>query len=59
MSHLDQATRDGVKRALREQRIETPSWAYANSGTRFKVFAQQGCPATRTRRSPTRPSSTG
>ncbi|GIH81421.1 L-rhamnose isomerase [Planobispora longispora] len=44
MSHLDQATRDGVKRALREQRIETPSWAYANSGTRFKVFAQQGVP---------------
>ncbi|WP_068923215.1 L-rhamnose isomerase [Planobispora rosea] len=44
MSHLDQAARDGVKRALREQRIETPSWAYANSGTRFKVFAQPGVP---------------
>ncbi|TKK84459.1 L-rhamnose isomerase [Herbidospora galbida] len=24
--------------------IETPSWAYANSGTRFKVFAQKGVP---------------
>src|SRR5690349_24662373 len=33
-----------VKDALREQRIETPSWAYGNSGTRFKVFAQQGVP---------------
>ena len=28
----------------REQRIETPSWAYGNSGTRFKVFAQEGVP---------------
>ena len=35
-----------VKRALTAQRIETPSWAYANSGTRFKVFAQQGVPRT-------------
>ena len=37
---------DDVKRQLREQRIETPSWAYANSGTRFKVFAQPGVPRT-------------
>src|SRR6201991_2090952 len=35
-----------VRQALREQRIETPSWAYANSGTRFKVFAQAGVPRT-------------
>ncbi|MCO5997281.1 L-rhamnose isomerase [Actinoallomurus rhizosphaericola] len=35
-----------VKAALRRQRIETPSWAYGNSGTRFKVFAQQGVPRT-------------
>ncbi|HET6503522.1 MAG TPA: L-rhamnose isomerase [Amycolatopsis sp.] len=35
-----------VKKALRAQRIETPSWAYANSGTRFKVFAQPGVPRT-------------
>jgi L-rhamnose isomerase len=35
---------DHVLAALRGQRIETPSWAYANSGTRFKVFAQQGVP---------------
>ena len=33
-----------VKAALRAQHIETPSWAYANSGTRFKVFAQPGVP---------------
>jgi L-rhamnose isomerase/sugar isomerase len=35
-----------VKAALRTQRIETPSWAYGNSGTRFKVFAQEGVPRT-------------
>jgi L-rhamnose isomerase/sugar isomerase len=35
-----------VKAALRTQHIETPSWAYGNSGTRFKVFAQQGVPRT-------------
>jgi len=33
-----------VKSALRRQRIETPSWAYGNSGTRFKVFGQPGVP---------------
>jgi L-rhamnose isomerase/sugar isomerase len=33
-----------VLEALRQQRIETPSWAYGNSGTRFKVFAQDGVP---------------
>ena len=35
---------DHVLAALRGQRIETPSWAYANSGTRFKVFGQEGVP---------------
>ncbi|MFI5613605.1 L-rhamnose isomerase [Amycolatopsis sp. NPDC051903] len=35
-----------VKSALRAQRIETPSWAFANSGTRFKVFPQKGVPRT-------------
>ncbi|HEV3013751.1 MAG TPA: L-rhamnose isomerase, partial [Actinomycetota bacterium] len=34
----------GVKAALASQRIETPSWAYGNSGTRFKVFGQPGVP---------------
>jgi L-rhamnose isomerase / sugar isomerase len=35
-----------VKTALREHRIETPSWAFGNTGTRFKVFAQPGIPRT-------------
>jgi L-rhamnose isomerase/sugar isomerase len=35
-----------VKRALAAQRIETPSWAFGNSGTRFKVFPQAGVPRT-------------
>ncbi|AEE47422.1 L-rhamnose isomerase [Cellulomonas fimi] len=30
--------------ALAQQSIELPSWAFGNSGTRFKVFAQQGVP---------------
>jgi len=38
--------RQAVKAALREQTIETPSWGYANSGTRFKVFSQEGVPRT-------------
>jgi L-rhamnose isomerase/sugar isomerase len=29
---------------LAEQEIELPSWAFGNSGTRFKVFAQPGVP---------------
>ncbi|MFF4504270.1 L-rhamnose isomerase [Streptomyces sp. NPDC001401] len=33
-----------VKQALAAQKIETPSWAYGNSGTRFKVFTQPGVP---------------
>jgi L-rhamnose isomerase/sugar isomerase len=33
-----------VEEALRAQRIETPSWAFGNSGTRFAVFAQPGAP---------------
>jgi L-rhamnose isomerase/sugar isomerase len=35
-----------VKTALKTQAVETPSWAYGNSGTRFKVFAQPGVPRT-------------
>jgi L-rhamnose isomerase/sugar isomerase len=31
---------------LDEQRIELPSWAFGNSGTRFKVFSQPGVPRT-------------
>jgi len=33
-----------VEDRLRAQRIETPSWGYGNSGTRFKVFPQPGVP---------------
>jgi L-rhamnose isomerase / sugar isomerase len=33
-----------VKAALKQQRIELPSWAFGNTGTRFKVFAQPGVP---------------
>src|ERR1700761_706872 len=33
-----------VKDVLRRQHIELPSWAFGNSGTRFKVFAQPGVP---------------
>ena len=33
-----------VKAALSAQVIETPSWGYGNSGTRFKVFTQAGVP---------------
>jgi L-rhamnose isomerase / sugar isomerase len=29
---------------LEQQAIELPSWAFGNSGTRFKVFAQPGVP---------------
>ncbi|HEY3750072.1 MAG TPA: L-rhamnose isomerase, partial [Pseudonocardiaceae bacterium] len=39
-------TTSSAQAALRAQRIETPSWAYGNSGTRFKVFTQQGVPRT-------------
>ncbi|MEV8288653.1 L-rhamnose isomerase [Streptomyces niveus] len=35
-----------VKAALGAQAVETPSWAYGNSGTRFKVFARPGVPRT-------------
>lgn len=31
---------------LENQAIELPSWAFGNSGTRFKVFAQPGVPRT-------------
>jgi L-rhamnose isomerase / sugar isomerase len=36
--------REQVKELLRLQRIELPSWAFGNSGTRFKVFPQPGVP---------------
>src|SRR6266508_4847523 len=33
-----------IEAALRAQAVETPSWAFGNSGTRFAVFAQPGAP---------------
>jgi len=35
-----------VKAKLAAQAIETPSWGYGNSGTRFKVFPWPGAPRT-------------
>jgi L-rhamnose isomerase/sugar isomerase len=46
MTDIAADTRAGVLAALRGQRVETASWAYANSGTRFKVFPQPGVPRT-------------
>ncbi len=37
---------DSVENRLRAQRVETPSWGYGNSGTRFQVFPQSGVPRT-------------
>jgi len=33
-----------LRKALGEQTIELPSWAFGNSGTRFKVFGTPGTP---------------
>jgi L-rhamnose isomerase/sugar isomerase len=35
---------DHIATDLERQAIELPSWAFGNSGTRFKVFAQPGVP---------------
>lgn len=37
-------SKPAVVATLSAQRIELPSWAFGNSGTRFKVFAQEGVP---------------
>jgi L-rhamnose isomerase/sugar isomerase len=39
-------TFDSIAGDLEHQWIELPSWAFGNSGTRFKVFAQPGVPRT-------------
>src|SRR3978361_1838980 len=39
-------TFDQIASRLGEQTIELPSWAFGNSGTRFKVFATPGTPRT-------------
>ncbi|HMK97086.1 MAG TPA: L-rhamnose isomerase [Acidimicrobiales bacterium] len=40
------ASNQEIKQALRQQWIETPSWAYGNTGTRFKVFRDPGAART-------------
>jgi L-rhamnose isomerase / sugar isomerase len=40
------ATFADIAGQLEQQWIELPSWAFGNSGTRFKVFAQPGVPRT-------------
>jgi L-rhamnose isomerase/sugar isomerase len=37
-------TLDVVRRGIESLQVEVPSWAFGNSGTRFKVFAQAGVP---------------
>jgi L-rhamnose isomerase/sugar isomerase len=37
---------DEARAALKTQRIETPSWGYGNSGTRFKTFPAPGAART-------------
>ena len=38
------ANTTAVKETIKRLGIEVPSWAYGNSGTRFKVFSQLGVP---------------
>jgi len=35
---------EDVEERLRAQRVETPSWGYGDTGTRFAVFPQAGAP---------------
>jgi L-rhamnose isomerase / sugar isomerase len=35
---------EAVRRGLQDFTLELPSWAFGNSGTRFKVFSQPGVP---------------
>jgi L-rhamnose isomerase/sugar isomerase len=37
---------ESIKEKLSQQAIETPSWGYANSGTRFQVFSWPGAAVT-------------
>ena len=39
-----------VKARLKAQKIETPSWGFANSGTRFKAFSWPGAAQTTTQK---------
>ena len=37
---------NAIKEAIKNHHIETPSWGYANSGTRFKAFPWPGAATT-------------
>ena len=39
-------TFNDISEQLATQEIELPSWAFGNSGTRFKVFSTPGTPRT-------------
>ena len=41
---MDMASKNEAKEVLKRFFIEVPSWAYGNSGTRFKVFSSAGVP---------------
>ncbi|MCL1840618.1 MAG: L-rhamnose isomerase [Propionibacteriaceae bacterium] len=43
-SHPETVAPSSVREALLHQTIELPSWAFGNSGTRFKVFSTPGTP---------------
>ena len=38
------AAADRIRQGLEQFTVELPSWAFGNSGTRFKVFSQPGVP---------------
>ena len=40
---------NAIKEAIKNHHIETPSWGYANSGTRFKAFPWPGAATTTNR----------
>ena len=42
--YIHMTTNPDVAAGVRDLSIELPSWAFGNSGTRFKVFAQKGVP---------------
>lgn len=44
MYNAGRAELAAVRRALLAQQVETPSWGFGNSGTRFAVFGQPGVP---------------
>ena len=46
---------DAVLQAIQAFTVETPSWGYGNSGTRFKVFPWAGAARTLLENSMTRP----